>query len=126
MLLKIFTLVNALIAGALFIGAALMFGFILLMGRLSRLHLLRRKPEIWNAGDPAFAAAMKVAQLLRVPVDRLRPKDRLVADLRLDHYQVVEVIDEVDDQPAAAKFLKALHERTVAALGMLMSGIGDW
>ena len=126
MFLKVFTLDNALIAGALFIGPALMFGFILLMGRLSRWHLLRRKPEVWNESDPAFAAAMKVAKLLRVPVDRLRPRDRLVADLRLDHYQVVEVIDEVDDQPAAARFLKALHERTLADLGMLMSGIGDW
>ncbi|CAG0999005.1 hypothetical protein PLCT2_02949 [Planctomycetaceae bacterium] len=126
MLLSLFTLDNALMLGALVIGPALMFGFILLMSRLSRAHLMRRKPEIWNASDPAFVAATKVANLLSVPVDRLRPKDRLVADLRLDHYQVVEVIDEVDDQPAAARFLKALHERTLADLGMLMSGIGDW
>ncbi len=126
MLLKIFTLDNALIAGALFIGPVLMFGFILLMGRLSRQHLMRRKPHAWQAGDPALAAAEKVAKLLRVPVDRIRPTDRLVADLRLDHYQVVAVIDEVDDQPAAAKFLKALHERTLADLGMLMGGIGSW
>jgi hypothetical protein len=126
MLLTFFTLDNALIAGALFIGPVLMFGFILLMSRLSRQHLMRRKPHAWQAGDPAFVAAEKVAKLLRVPVDRIRPTDRLVADLRLDHYQVVEVIDEVDDQPAAAKFLKSLHERTLADLGMLMGGIGDW
>lgn len=126
MFARTITLDHALIAGALIIGPALMFGFILLMGRISRRFLLRRKPMAWTPGDPALAAGEKLAALLRVPVDRIRPTDRLVADLRLDHYQVVEVIDEVDDQPAATKFLKALHERTVADLGMLLSGIGEW
>lgn len=126
MVAKVFTLDNALIAGALFIGPVLMFGFILLLSRMTKRRLLARKPLPWAAGDPALAAGEKVAKLLGVPVDRIRPADRLVADLRLDHYQVVAIIDEVDDQPAAAKFLKAMHERTVADLGMLMSGIGDW
>lgn len=103
-----------------------MFGFILLLSRMTRRRLLGRKPAPWTTGDPALAAGEKVAKLLGVPVDRIRPADRLVADLRLDHYQVVAIIDEVDDQPAAARFLMAMHERTVADLGMLMSGLGDW
>jgi hypothetical protein len=126
MLLKIVTLDNALIMGALVIGPGLMFGFIVLLAFSSRRRLLRRKPEPWQPGDPALIAAEKVGKLLRVPVDRIRAKDRLVAELRMDHYQVAEVIDEVDDQPAVQKFMKALHERTIADLGMLMSGIGDW
>src|SRR5688572_6689266 len=98
---RIITLDHALMAGALVIGPALMFGFILLMKLFSRRFLLRRKPRAWQPGDPALAAAMKVSELLRVPVDRIRVGDRLVADLRLDHYQVVQIIDDVDDQPAA-------------------------
>lgn len=126
MLLKVFTLDNALLLGALVIGPALLFGFIFLLTRMTRRRLLSRKPHVWASDDPALAAATKLAALLKVPVDRIRPQDRLVADLRLDHYQVVEVMDDVEDQPAAAKFLKALHERTVADLGMLLGGIGEW
>lgn len=126
MLLKLITLDNALLLGALIIGPALLFGFILLLTRMTRRRLLARTPQPWAADDPVLAAAQKLAAALRVPVDRIRPGDRLIADLRLDHYQVVEVIDDVENQPAAARFLKALHERTVADLGMLINGIGEW
>ena len=126
MLLKLITLDNALLLGALIIGPALLFGFILLLTRMTRRRLLARAPQPWAADDPVLAAAQKLAAALRVPVDRIRPGDRLIADLRLDHYQVVEVIDDVENQPAAARFLKALHERTVADLGMLINGIGEW
>ena len=126
MLLKLITLDNALLLGALIIGPALLFGFILLLTRMTRRRLLARAPQPWAADDPVLAAAQKLAAALRVPVDRIRPGDRLIADLRLDHYQIVEVIDDVENQPAAARFLKALHERTVADLGMLINGIGEW
>lgn len=121
-----FTLDNALLLGALLIGPALMFGFIIFMGGMKRRALLRRAPFAWNAEDPALKAAQLVAGYYRVPPDRIRPQDRLIADLQLEHHSVAEMVGDVEDQPAAARFMARLHERTVADLGMLLDGIGDW
>jgi hypothetical protein len=126
MLAEVFTLDNALLLGALCIGPLLMLGFVLLMGSAKRRALLRRAPNAWDAGDPALAAAQRIAGFRRVPVDRIRPRDRLVAELFLDHSDVASLIENVENQPAAVKFMGKLHERTVADLGMLLAGIADW
>jgi len=126
MLGKLFTLDNALMLGAFVIGPALLVGFLLLMGGFTRRSLLRRKRHPWSASDPAFKAAENVAAHYRVPVDRIRPQDRLIADLHLDHNDVAAMIGDVEDQPAASRFLRDLHQRSVADLGMLLDGISSW
>jgi hypothetical protein len=122
MLLKL-TLDHALLVGALVIGPALMLGFVLLMSRVKRRALLRRRPHEWHSGDPALGAAIKLAAHLGVPRDRLRPQDRLVADLHLDHHEVAQLLDQVEDDRAAQAFLRGLSERTLADLGMLLAGV---
>ncbi len=49
-----------------------------------------------------------------------------IADLHLDHNDVAAMIGDVEDQPAASRFLRDLHQRSVADLGMLLDGISSW
>ena len=82
MFLNVFTLDNALIAGALFIGPALMFGFILLMGRLSRWHLLRRKPEIWKAAFEQHGLDIGFYTARQRRTDEVFPWEHITAAVR--------------------------------------------
>ncbi len=118
------TLDHALMLGALVIGPALVVAFILSMRGVQRRVLLRRRPRPWADDDPARPAADVLARVLNVPVDRIRPEDRLVADLQFERHDAESLLSDIGDRAAVERFLAALHERTVADLGMLMAGVG--
>ncbi len=119
-----FTLDNALMLGAFIIGPALMAGFILAMRGMRRRALLGRKAHFWPSDDPARPAAEVLARVMNVPVDRIRPEDKLVADLQFERGDAAALLSDLKDQEVADRFLAVLHERTVADLGMLLAGVG--
>ncbi|MCC6574747.1 MAG: hypothetical protein IT462_13285 [Planctomycetes bacterium] len=119
-----FTLDNALMIGALVIGPGLVIAFILSMRGAKRRALLRRAPRSWGGDDPVRPAAEVLARVLNVPIDRIRPEDRLVADLQFEHYDAQSLLVDLKDRTAAERFMAVLHERTVADLGMLLAGVG--